>query len=334
MFERFTGKARQVVVLAQEEARELQHNYIGTEHLLLGLLSVPDGIGARALRELNLSPATVRADVATIVGRGKEASSGHIPFTPRAKKCLELALREALGLKHNYIGTEHILLALVREGDGVAAQILSNRIDDLSTIRATVLSLLSSVPEPASESTKRPRKSTTAAEEAVSAAEALAGAAPIGSHHLLEALVRAEGSMAARVFEALGVDAEVIAAKIDELDPDATTDATPEEAAARKMELRLEGDEVQLVFRDEETVELTRKVTELAGGSIHGTGPISGAFVPLWTSTNQLLVSFHQSLQPEPEGVAKEALSKASMLMRRVMRGRLQRRQAFGEPEG
>jgi ATP-dependent Clp protease ATP-binding subunit ClpC len=333
MFERFTTKARQVVVGAQEEARELLHNYIGTEHLLLGLLSVPDGIGARALRELNLGTATVRADVLSIVGRGKEPPSGHIPFTPRAKKCLELALREALSLKHNYIGTEHILLALVREGEGVAAQIMSNHIDTLDLVRATVLGLLRTGPEPTSEPGTRPRKSTAAAEEAVSAAEALAGAAPIGSHHLLEALVRAEGSMAARVFEALGVDPEAVAAKIDELDPDATTDATPEEAAARKMELRVEGDEVQLAFRDDETLELARKVTELTGGPIRGTGPISGAFVPLWTSTNQLLNSFLLSLQPEPEGKAKEAFSKASTMMRRVMRGRLQRRQGFGQQE-
>jgi ATP-dependent Clp protease ATP-binding subunit ClpA len=335
MFERFTTKARQVVVGAQEEARELLHNYIGTEHLLLGLLSVPDSVGAKALRELNLGRATVRSEVLKIVGAGKETSSGHIPFTPRAKKCLELALREALHLRHNYIGTEHILLALVKEGEGVAAQIMSAHVDDLRTVRATVLALVKAEPElppEAGEPAKRQRKSTAAAEDVVSAAEALAGAAPIGSHHLLEALIRAEGSMAARVFDALGVDAEVVAAKIDELDPETTTDATPEEAAARKMELRLEGDEVQLVFRDQETVDLARQVTALTGGSVVGNGPISGAFVPLWTSTNQLLLSFLRTLQPEPEDETKD-VTKVVTMMRRVMRGRLQRRPDIASPD-
>lgn len=320
MFERFTNKARQVVVQAQEEARSLQHNYIGTEHLLLGLLGVPDGIGARALRQLGLGRDTVVADVEKIVGRGKDNPSGHIPFTPRAKKVLELALREALQLSHSYIGTEHILLALIREGDGVAAQILADRLDNFMKIRTTVLALLGAGADDASGTAKR--KATTAAEEAISAAEALAGAAPIGSHHLLEALVRAEGSMAARVFQALGVDADAIADKIDELDPDVTTDATPEETAARKMELRVAGDEVQLVFRDTETLDLARKVTALTDGPIHGTGPITGSFIPLWTSTNELLLAFLKTLQPEAEGEG----SKMSTMMRKVLRGRLQRR--------
>jgi ATP-dependent Clp protease ATP-binding subunit ClpA len=326
MFERFTSKAREVVIQAQEEARTMQHNYIGTEHLLLGLLAVPDGIGARALRQLGLSRETIRSEVQSIIGHGAEAPSGHIPFTPRAKKVLELALREALQLKHNYIGTEHILLALYREGEGVAAQVMAIHIDDLRAVRAAVLSLLGSREEEGTSPGSGHRRSTTAAEEVSSTAEALAGGAPIGSHHLLEALVRAEGSMAAQVLAALGVDAETIAAKIDELDPDGTTDSTPEESAARKMELRLDDDEVRLVFRDEETVDLARKVTTLTGGPIQGTGPITGAFVPLWTATNKLLATFLETLQPEPEGEGKAAFSKATLMMRGVMRNRLQRR--------
>jgi ATP-dependent Clp protease ATP-binding subunit ClpA len=322
MFERFTAKARQVVVGAQEEARSLQHNYIGTEHLLLGLLSVPDGIGARALRQLGITQEQVRADVESMIGRGQEAPSGHIPFTPRAKKCLELALREAMQLSHNYIGTEHILLSFIREGEGVAAQILASRIDDLRTVRAEVLALLSGK---GGTGPSRP-KTTTAAEEVTATAEALAGGAPIGSHHILEALVHAEGSMAARVLAELGVDAKTIAAKIDELDPEGTTDATPAESAARKMELRLaENDEVQLVFRDEGTVELAKKVIALTGGPIQGTGPVAGAFVPLWNSTNELLLKFLQFMEtPEPE--PKGELSKTLVMLRRVIRDRLQRR--------
>jgi ATP-dependent Clp protease ATP-binding subunit ClpC len=329
MFERFTGKARQVVVAAQEEARTMQHNYIGTEHLLLGLLSVPDGLGARALRQLGVNRETVRSDVESMIGKGTDAPSGHIPFTQRAKKVLELALREALQLNHNYIGTEHIVLALVREGEGVAAQVLTSHIEDLRQLRAAVLALLGEGKEEPAEKSGR-RKSTTAAEEVVSVAEALAGGAPLGSHHLLEALVRAEGSMAARALQLFGVDPEALAAAIDELDPESTTDATPEETAARKMELRVEEGEVRLVFRDEETLELATKVTTLAGGPIQGNGPISGAFVPLWTSTNKLLLTFLQALLPEPEGEAKTVFSKASLAMHRVMRNRLQRRRPPG----
>src|ERR671929_157535 len=124
MFERFTERARQVVVLAQEEARILKHNYIGTEHILLGLLREEEGLAARVLESLDITVERVRAQVVRIVGSGEEVTSGQIPFTPRAKKVLELALREALSLGHNYIGTEHILLGLVRENEGVAARIL------------------------------------------------------------------------------------------------------------------------------------------------------------------------------------------------------------------
>ena len=126
MFERFTERARQVVVLAQEEARTLKHNYIGTEHILLGLLREEEGLAARVLEGLEITVEEVRAQVIRIVGSGEEVTSGQIPFTPRAKKVLELALREALSLGHNYIGTEHILLGLVRENEGVAARILAD----------------------------------------------------------------------------------------------------------------------------------------------------------------------------------------------------------------
>src|SRR5438128_7915652 len=125
MFERFTDRARRVVVLAQEEARMLSHNYIGTEHILLGLIHEGDGIAAKALESLGVSLEAVRAQVEEIIGQGQQAPSGHIPFTPRAKKVLELSLREALRLGHNYIGTEHLLLGLLAEGKGVAAKTLS-----------------------------------------------------------------------------------------------------------------------------------------------------------------------------------------------------------------
>ncbi len=143
MFERFTDRARRVVVLAQEEARLLNHNYIGTEHILLGLIHEGEGVAAKALESLGISLEAVRSQVEEIIGQGGSSPSGHIPFTPRAKKVLELSLREALQLGHNYIGTEHILLGLIREGEGVAAQVLVKLGADLSRVRQQVIQLLS-----------------------------------------------------------------------------------------------------------------------------------------------------------------------------------------------
>ena len=141
LFERFTESGRRIVVLAQEEARLLNHNYIGTEHILLGLLNDPKSLGARALSELGVELEVVRGRVLDTIGQGLESPSGHIPFTPRSKKAMELSLRESLGLGHDYIGTEHILLGLLREGDGVAAQILTKLGAFLPELRQTVLEL-------------------------------------------------------------------------------------------------------------------------------------------------------------------------------------------------
>jgi hypothetical protein len=143
MFERFTDRARRVVVLAQEEAVGLNHNYIGTEHILLGLIREREGVAATALESLDISLEAVRAQVEEIIGQGQTTPSGHIPFTPRAKKVLELSLREALQLGHNYIGTEHILLGLIREGQGVAAQVLVKLGADQPRVRQQVTQLLS-----------------------------------------------------------------------------------------------------------------------------------------------------------------------------------------------
>ena len=143
MFERFTDRARRVVVLAQEEAKMLNHNYIGTEHILLGLIHEGEGVAAKALESLSISLESVREQVQEIIGQGQQQPTGHIPFTPRAKKVLELSLREALQLGHNYIGTEHILLGLIREGEGVAAQVLVKLGADLNRVRQQVIQLLS-----------------------------------------------------------------------------------------------------------------------------------------------------------------------------------------------
>ena len=158
MFERFTDRARRVVVLAQEEARMLNHNYIGTEHILLGLIHEGEGVAAKALESLGIALEGVRQQVEEIIGQGQHAPSGHIPFTPRAKKVLELSLREALQLGHNYIGTEHILLGLIREGEGVAAQVLVKLGADLNRVRQQVLQLLSGLPGQGARGDRRPRR--------------------------------------------------------------------------------------------------------------------------------------------------------------------------------
>lgn len=142
MFERYTDRARRVIVLGQEEARLLNHNYIGTEHLLLGLLKEGEGIGAQALTLHSVDMPALRLAVEEKIGKGSQSPSGHIPFTPRAKKVMELSLREALQLGHSYIGTEHILLGLIREGEGMAAQVLADRDIKLNDVRKTILNLV------------------------------------------------------------------------------------------------------------------------------------------------------------------------------------------------
>jgi ATP-dependent Clp protease ATP-binding subunit ClpA len=171
MFERFTDRSRRVVILAQEEARMLDHNYVGPEHVLLGLVHEGQGVAARALTELDISLSAVREQVEELIGRGQQAPSGHIPFTPRAKKVLELSLREALQLGHNYIGTEHILLGILREGDSVAAQVLVRMGTDLNRVRLEVIKLVGSeaetispgeIPTPPGATRTRPREIRTA----------------------------------------------------------------------------------------------------------------------------------------------------------------------------
>ena len=205
MFERFTERARQVVVLAQEEARILKHNYIGTEHILLGLLREEEGLAARVLESLDITVERVRAQVVRIVGSGEEVTSGQIPFTPRAKKVLELALREALSLGHNYIGTEHILLGLVRERDGVAAKALDSLNIRLDAVRREVEEIIGqgqAAPTGHIPFTPRAKKVLE-----LSLREALQlGHNYIGTEHILLGLIREGEGVAAQVLQKLGAD--------------------------------------------------------------------------------------------------------------------------------
>ena len=179
MFERFTERARQVVVLAQDEARALKHNYIGTEHILLGLLREEEGLAARVLDSLDITVEDVRANVARIVGQGEEVTTGQIPFTPRAKKVLELALREALSLGHNYIGTEHILLGLVRENEGVAARILLDFDADAEKIRNEIIRMLSGPGRRQGQGRRRKARAAPAARQPPPRQEVVEAARPV-----------------------------------------------------------------------------------------------------------------------------------------------------------
>jgi ATP-dependent Clp protease ATP-binding subunit ClpA len=303
MFERFTDRARASVVLAQEQARRLHHGYIGTEHLLLGLLAETEGVAARVLGAMGVRIAAVEADVVELIGRGEAEPSGHIPFTPRAKKVLELSLREALQLGHGHIGTEHILLGIVREGDGVAAEVLVKYEGlTLDAVRTRVLAHLSGA------GAERPRSTTTARTPAAAgilqAAEQLAGDAPVGSHHLLQALLQAEGSMAANALVSLGIDPEAVGATLGELRLEDTTDITPEEAAARQMELRVDGDELHIVVADPATVERGKQIVGLAGGAVKGEGPNTAVFIPVWSVVRNSLARLEAALTGEPSAKA------------------------------
>jgi ATP-dependent Clp protease ATP-binding subunit ClpC len=275
MFERFTARARRTIVLAQEEARLLQHNYIGTEHILLGLLHEGQGVAARAVTQFGVTLDNVRQEVTDTIGTGQSAPKGHIPFTPRAKKVLELALREALTLHHNYIGTEHILLGLIREGDGVAVQILKKHADP-AQLRTAVLDELGTA-YPASEARSRNwlrrvsaalgrsgeseiagegmeqsiLSATPAADVTLTTAAQLAGGDAVGSHHLLLAALSDANSAAARVLASLGVDLTRAKDALHNADITGTTDELPEDAGRRQMNIEVTEEIVTIVGTDE-----------------------------------------------------------------------------------
>ncbi len=252
VFERFTDRARRVVVLAQEEARLLNHNYIGTEHLLLGLIHEGEGIAATAMERLGVSLEIVRSRVEEIIGRGGSSPSGHIPFTPRAKKVLELSLREALQLGHNYIGTEHLLLGLIREGEGVAAQVLALLGLDLSLARREVIQLLSGYAPPVAGLPRTaPPADTPAGARARDEARRLAGDRPVGTHHVVTAILGDDESLGAKALAALGVTAEALEAELARLSPADTSDELPEEAGARHIRVELLDDGVAVVLEDD-----------------------------------------------------------------------------------
>ena len=329
MFERFTNRARHAVVLAQEEARRMQHNYIGTEHVLLGLLGEPDGLACRALAGVGMSLEAARHEVTAIVGTGTASLSGHIPFTPRAKKTLELALREALQLHHNYIGTEHILLGLMGEGEGVAAQILRQHAD-LAAIRAAVLDLL---PAAAAEATRARRwlrrpttadpgetgaqaeqtvmNTTPAADTTLSGAARLAGSRPVGSHHLLLAALADPDTAAARALVALGVDLDQAKQTLRRADVTGTSDEPPEDAGRRQMIIRVTDERLTIEATDPVITEAGRAALHALGDQASPPGTIRGDLPPC-AGLSTAWQALHDSLRSIQRRAALPADASAS----------------------
>jgi ATP-dependent Clp protease ATP-binding subunit ClpA len=336
MFERFTDRARRVVVLAQEEARGLKHNYIGTEHILLGLLREGDGVAARVLDRFGVTPAGTREEVTARVGEGNQEPPKKIPFTPRAKKVLELALREALKLSHNYIGTEHILLGLIQEGDGVAAQILAEHAANLTVVREAVLDVLQGYQPPQGRRWLRRHNeplfpgapggsgepgeaggmpTTPAADAGLAEAVRLAGGQPVGSHHLLLAALADPDSAAARTLTALGVNLDQARDALRSVDVAGTSDEQPEERGRRHMAVRVSDGRLVLEASDPAIVALAQAAVDALGdqvtepGTIGGDLPVSGSLAQVW-------VALHDSLED---------------ILKRAVRGS---REPGGEPPG
>jgi len=331
MFERFSPHARHVVVLAQEEARRLRHNYIGTEHIVLGLLGEPEGLAFRALASFGMSLEGARQEVTAIVKAGSQAPSGHIPFTPRAKKTLELALREALQMHHEYIGTEHILLGVIREGDGVGPRILTQHAD-LATIRMAVIDRLPAASTEAARMRRWLRQQVTAeagvaaasaalagasagapglnatpaADTALSEAARLAGPQPVGSHHLLLAALADPDTAAARALVTLGVDLDQARQVLRGVDVAGTSDEQPEEAGRRQMVIRVTGQRLTIEAADPVIVEAGRAALQALGeqadqpGVIRGDQPECASLGTVWQALRDSLEVIARRAAPTP----------------------------------
>jgi ATP-dependent Clp protease ATP-binding subunit ClpC len=323
MFERFTNTARHVVVLSQEEARQLSHNYIGTEHILLGLLGEPDSVAGKVLAGFGFTLDRGRTEVEAKVGRGKKAPGGHIPFTPRAKKVLELSLREALSLGHNYIGTEHILLGLIREGDGVAAQVLGGHADVVA-LRAAVIDAVPAAeaadPEDAEDTnnvlrwlrhrlTRRsvtsvplrvdpawgeaPARGTPAAEAALAQAATLAGPLPVGSHHLLLAALADSSSAASAALASVGVNVDELKEKLRTVPVAGTSDELPQEAGRRQMTLTVSDEVLTIAATDPVIVAAAREALDAVNAGVPGSAESGGAAAGAQSATSTAISGDH-----------------------------------------
>jgi ATP-dependent Clp protease ATP-binding subunit ClpA len=320
MFERFTPRARHAIVLAQEEARRLQHNHIGTEHILLGLIGEPEGVAARVLQQFGLSLPAAQEEVARRVPPSKRATPSHIPFTPRSKRVLERSLREAIGLGHTYIGTEHILLGVIGDPEGVGAQILAERAGELSRIRKAVLDVVPVQQAAGPRWVRSPDggtvakadrggelRTTPAADSSLTTALRIAGTQAVGSHHLLLAALSDPRSAAVRALAGLGVDLDRTRQALRDVDVTGTDDEPPEEAGRRQMTLRTSGDRLVLETTDAGLIELARAAMEALGPDAGAAGTIAGD-LPACTSLGVVW----QALRAALEDVRRRAQAQAA----------------------
>jgi ATP-dependent Clp protease ATP-binding subunit ClpA len=308
MFERFTNYARHVVVLSQEEARRLQHNYIGTEHLVLGQLGEPEGLAAKVLAGFGMTLDSARRDVTEMIGTGKSETSGHIPFTPQAKKVLEYSLREALQLDQSYIGTEHLLLGSLRDPGGTGAQLLK-RYGDLLAIRVAVLDQIP-VAVAAAGAAKQRRwatsdeskvlaalNATPAVDTALTAAAGLAGSRAVGTHDLLAAALTDTESAVARALANAGVDLDLVRQALRDTDVTGTTDELPEEAGRRQMTIRATDSLVTIEVTDPAIVTAALAAAEAAGeqGVIRGDQRAAASLTTVWQALGTSLAEIERS---------------------------------------
>jgi ATP-dependent Clp protease ATP-binding subunit ClpA len=327
MFERFTNRARHVVVLSQEEARRLQHNYIGTEHILLGLVAESGGIASRVLDRFGITLDGTRGEVKSMIGIGRAKPSGHIPFTPRAKKVLELGLREALQLHHNFIGTEHILLGLIREGEGVGAQIIRHHCADLAEVRMAVLDLAAAGPTEAAKGRRWLRRrspagpdeapetgeqselrTTPAADSSLSEAARLAGSQPVGSHHLLLAALGDANSAAAKAISTLGVELAAVEEALRNADVTGTSDELPDEAGRRQMVITVTDEKITVEATDPLIIRTGKAALSALGddsGVIRGEQPAAASLSNVWQALYDGLIAIERRTA-DPDGPADE----------------------------
>jgi ATP-dependent Clp protease ATP-binding subunit ClpA len=308
MFERFTNYARHVVVLSQEEARRLQHNYIGSEHLVLGLLGEPEGLAAKVLAGFGMTLNGARQDVTELVGTGKSDMSGHIPFTPQAKKTLEYSLREALQLDQNYIGTEHLLLGSLRDPNGTGGQLL-RKYGDLMAIRAAVLDQMPAATAAAATGKQRrwatsdesrvikALTATPAVDTALVAAAGLARNGPVGTHDLLAAALADPDSAVARVLANAGMDLDQVRQALRDTDVTGTTDELPEEAGRRQMIIRATENLVTIEVTDPAIVAAALAAAEAAGeqGVIRGDQRAAASLTAVWQALGNSLADIERS---------------------------------------